>query len=109
MYPICTPVASLDDVARRAGGRRHYNAIRPLRATMRRQQVISLLRAHGWSYGSQRRVAATLGVSSATVCRDIEALRAGWYRPGDAIDLRTPEGAARLIGWMRMVTEGNEC
>jgi DNA-binding CsgD family transcriptional regulator len=57
-------------VCRRAGGRRHINAMRQLRATRRRLEVGRLL---GEAY-TPGEIAAQLGVSRWTVWRDVRAL-----------------------------------
>jgi hypothetical protein len=65
-----------DELAsRRAGGRRRYNSLRRDRATVRRGQVAQLLRGHGWTRGSQAKIAHILGVSQATISRDAKHLR----------------------------------
>ena len=61
-------------ICRRAGGRRHYNSIRQTRAAFRRLQVARLLCRWGLGYGVQARVARRLGVSEATISRDVAAL-----------------------------------
>jgi hypothetical protein len=58
------------EVYRRAGGRRRYNATRQLRAALRRRAVLKLLGEFGLGYGTQQRIAARLGVSAATISRD---------------------------------------
>ena len=64
-----------DEAYRRASGRRHYNAVRKLRASFRRTQVVRLLRVYGLlDWGVQSRIAEQLGVSRATICRDIKAI-----------------------------------
>ena len=65
---------SWDTVCKRAAGRRHYNSVRALRATMRRRQVLTLLAAGGWTYGSQAQIARQLGVSEATISRDLAVM-----------------------------------
>jgi len=60
-------------MARRAGGRRHYNSCRRFCAAMRRKRIVTLLPAYGWR---QARVARALGVSESTVSRDLDAM--GW-------------------------------
>jgi len=70
-----TPVSSTE-AYRRAGGRRHYNAIRQFQAEWRRSQVAKLLLEQGDKYGVQADLARKLGVSEATVSRDIAALKA---------------------------------
>jgi DNA-binding CsgD family transcriptional regulator len=59
-----------DIVCRRAGGRRHHNALRRLRAARRRAEVVKLL---GEAYTTGE-IAAQLGVSRWTVWRDVKAL-----------------------------------
>jgi DNA invertase Pin-like site-specific DNA recombinase len=59
---------------RRASGRRHYNAIRQVRATVRRSQVARLLRAYGLERGTQARIARELNVSDATISRDTRSV-----------------------------------
>lgn len=63
---------------KRAGGRRRYNAVRRLRAILRRQQVAELL-ASGYS---QAEIAERLGVSQSTISRDVLHLRAETRRRG---------------------------
>ena len=66
--------------ARRAGGRRRYNAERRRAADTRRDLVLTLMAATGPRFmterGWQARTARELGVSRATVCRDVDALLA---------------------------------
>ena len=64
---------------RRAGGRRHYNAVRRFRAELRRRQLAALLLADegGW-WGQQARMARALGVSEATISRDLAWMHAAW-------------------------------
>jgi len=59
------------EVTRRAAGRQKYNALRQLRAAMRRREVLTLLGECGWTYGSQAAIARQLGVSEATISRDL--------------------------------------
>ena len=66
---------SWEAVCKRAGGRRHYNAVRQLQAAFRRQQVASLWRRMDGEWGSQARIARLLGVSESTISRDLAALR----------------------------------
>jgi hypothetical protein len=63
-----------DTVCRRAAGRRHYNAVRQFRAAYRRSQVARLLLKFDLGRGIQARIAAELGVSRSTVCRDLAAI-----------------------------------
>ncbi len=59
------------EVCRRASGRRAYNALRRDRAMLRRRKVVLLLRHYGRGHGVQARIARELGVSEATISRDI--------------------------------------
>lgn len=70
-----------DTVIRRAGGRRHYNSVRRVRAQLRRLRIARwlgdpenwpLLLRRGW----QKELARRLGVSQATVSRDLRAVLA---------------------------------
>jgi hypothetical protein len=58
----------------RAGGRRRYHFTRRARAEVRRGQVAELLDRLGYRYGAQALIARRLGVSQATVSRDVRAL-----------------------------------
>lgn len=72
------PVAE-QSAACRAGGRRHYNAVRQRRAALRRVRVAELLvRATAFKRGVQTTIARELNVSRATVCRDIRRLHLDW-------------------------------
>lgn len=62
---------SWDTVVRRAGGRRHVNSVRQFQATLRRQRLLVLLHEVGWRYGMGTTLAARLGVSAATISRDL--------------------------------------
>lgn len=67
------------DPIRAAGGRAHYNSIRQLRARdrQRRVEVAWLTVAcRGGFHGSQATVARMMGVSEATVSRDLAAIHA---------------------------------
>ena len=59
---------------RRAGGRRRYNAVRRVNAECRKNEVARLLRCLGLGRGSRAEIARRLGVSRATVTRDVQAL-----------------------------------
>jgi hypothetical protein len=77
------------EVCRRAGGRRAYNALRRDLALFRRADVMRLLRKYGHERGVQARIAVLLGVSEATISRDVKATlytphvcqHCGSYRP----------------------------
>lgn len=63
--------------ALRAGGRRRYNAERRATRDHRRALLVQLvLRYRGWgfAYRNGAALAAHLGVSRATICRDLAAL-----------------------------------
>ena len=62
------------EAAARAGGRRKYNALRRDRAEFRRIEVADRLVTYGWTYGVQARIAEELGVSDATITRDLKAI-----------------------------------
>lgn len=66
-----TQPTSWEQVKKRAAGRYKYNALRQLRAAMRRREVLQLLGEIGWSYGSQAAIARQLGCSEATISRDL--------------------------------------
>lgn len=71
-------------VHRRAGGRRHYNSLRQFKALLRRGEVARLSLA--WTLavhdplrrGRGAWIARQLGVSEATVSRDLKALHDEW-------------------------------
>ena len=69
-----TDPTSNSEAARRAGGRRRYNAMRQTRALARLEQVLNLKRA-GWS---QRQIARALGVHPSTICRDLRHFLAAY-------------------------------
>ena len=62
---------SWDTVCQLASGRRRFNAMRRLTRQLRIQEVVRLLAAWGWGYGVQVRIARQLGVSEATISRDV--------------------------------------
>jgi hypothetical protein len=69
----------VDDQAasKRAGGRRHYNRVRQLRAHLRLGRIVRLLvklKATGTEWGVRSEIARRLGVSRATVCRDMQRI-----------------------------------
>ncbi len=65
---------SWDEVCRRNAGRAHYNAVRRAQRELRRRKVLTLLRTYGYEQGVQARIAVELGVSEATISRDVRAL-----------------------------------
>ncbi len=71
---------SSSEAARRAGGRRRYNAQRQAQALARRIAILELLGAHVIlnPRGAQARIARHFDVNRSTICRDIAAIRAEW-------------------------------
>jgi hypothetical protein len=67
-----------ETVARRAAGRRHFNAVRRFQRAYRRMQVARLLLKYGQdglrAHGLRARIARELGVSRGTITRDVQAL-----------------------------------
>ncbi len=62
-----------EHAARRAGGRRHYNAHRQLLAELRRSALVDYLWASGMvPFGRGAELARHFGVSRSTICRDLE-------------------------------------
>ena len=51
--------------------------MRRVRALYRRIQVAERLLSDGWTYGTQARIAKELGVSDATISRDLKAIFPG--------------------------------
>lgn len=71
---------SPDAVARRAGGRRRYNAQRHEEAIKRRLRILEIVGVD-WvlsPHGMQSRLAKILNVNRSTINRDLEALRVEW-------------------------------
>jgi hypothetical protein len=76
MTAAWTAPTTPEAAARRAGGRRRYNAQRQFVAKYRRAILSKLLFAKGrlFERGTQAQLARDLGVSRATICRDVKAL-----------------------------------
>ena len=71
---------SVDSIARRAGGRRRYNAERHEEAIKRRLRILQMVGAN-WVLnprGMQTQLANALNVNRSTINRDFEALRVEW-------------------------------
>ena len=83
----------------RAGGRRAYNALRRDQKLIRRHEVEALLHRWGWSFGTQARIARELGVSDATVSRDVAAILPLYKPCGHCGTLLSKERAARVEDW----------
>jgi len=85
-WPDWSLAVPADGAHRRAGGRRRYNADRRRAAELRREQVLAQMAASGSRFmterGWQARTARELGVSRATVCRDVDALLAELFGSG---------------------------
>lgn len=60
--------------ARRAGGRRRYNAARHEEMLLRRYRLAHLLEEFGLERGAQSRMAEELGVNRSTISRDLVAV-----------------------------------
>lgn len=76
---------SPDEAARRAAGRRRYNAERQALAQKRRNEIKEMIGEEGiilcgksYGRGKESQLAIYFGVHRSTICRDIEALRAEW-------------------------------
>ena len=63
-----------DDPIRGAGARRRHNRLRQDLAKIRQAKVATLLLDNGWRHGSGVRLARELGVSQATISRDVRAI-----------------------------------
>jgi len=63
-----------DTVCRRARGRANYNSRRRLRAQLRRREVLHLWFEWRDKPGLQTLIAAHLGVSKSTICRDLQKI-----------------------------------
>ena len=81
---ISQPLPTWDAVCRRAGGRRHYNAVRQFQAAQRLLQVLALLNDFGLGRGSQSRIAERLGVHRSTICRDVAKLERRFWGGNEA-------------------------
>jgi hypothetical protein len=67
-----------DEAHARAAGRRRHNALRRFRAQLRRVQVLNLAgELGGFHPGVQAQIARLLGVSEATISRDVAAILSG--------------------------------
>ena len=71
-----------NDIHRRAGGRRRYNATRRAMVFWRLLELEAILRRDGYQVGDYARLAAHFGVSRATICRDVQRL---WGASGSAL------------------------
>jgi hypothetical protein len=81
-HTVWSERVSTEEAHARYLGRRHYNAVRQARAGWRRLQVAELLAETGFLVpGVQARIAAHLGVSRATISRDVQAILRGLPAP----------------------------
>jgi hypothetical protein len=64
-----------DEIFRRAGGRRRYQALRRHEALLRRAEIIEHLNVLGFQRGTQAKIARLTGWSEATISRDFAAIR----------------------------------
>ena len=83
-----------EQLSKRARGRRRYNLARQEAAAQRRGEVLRLLDLYGRARrGVQARIARELGVSRATVTRDVQhLLLLEWA-------MKNPAKAMRALGW----------
>lgn len=89
-----------DTAARRAGGRRRYNAARRDDALLRRHLVAEMLGEYGFERGAQSRMAEVLGVHRSTISRDLDWLLEGKRRPCQTCGTRlTPEQWKNTDRW----------
>jgi hypothetical protein len=94
-----SPVSNTE-AARRAGGRRRHNALRHDRAMLRRARIVEEWKhttmfggPNMFAYGGKVRLARELGVSRATITRDLAFIRTAWGRLpcptcGSQVDMR---------------------
>ena len=64
-----------NEIFRRAGGRRKYQALRRHEALLRRGEIIEQLKVLGFQRGTQAKIARLTGWSQATICRDLKRIR----------------------------------
>ncbi len=81
------------EVQHRAGGRARYNSWRRFKAEHRRQALAALLLAEvGARHGLQAELARRLGVSEATISRDLRLLHTRWLEAQAARQARGRRG-----------------
>lgn len=89
-----------ETAARRAGGRRRYNADRRDDALLRRHLAAGMLGEYGFERGAQSRMAEALGVHRSMVSRDIDWLLEKKRRPCQTCGTRlTPEQWRKADRW----------
>lgn len=64
-----------NQIFRRAGGRRKYQALRRHEALLRRGEIIEQLKVLGFQRGTQAKIARMTGWSEATISRDFKRIR----------------------------------
>jgi hypothetical protein len=75
------------EAARRAGGRRRYNQMRQAKAARRLGRIIDIMARNRWhsrQWGIRAKIARELGVSRATICRDLQHLERSLDSPSYA-------------------------
>lgn len=65
---------TLDEVARRAGGRARWNALRRDLMVIRRRDLASEMAGRALDRGDQARLAERFGVSPSTISRDVRSI-----------------------------------
>ena len=68
---------TFEEVCKRAGGRRRYNAWRQFMRTLRRVEVVRRVRETGFYPGQAAALAEQFGVCRMTISRDLAAIRRG--------------------------------
>jgi hypothetical protein len=107
-------LTSHDEAARRAAGRRHYNAWRHSQKVRRQVKVMQIVTSRGWpEHGARAAIARDLGVSRSTISRDIKEL---YYAPPEtpSPQARTKMTKAQLIAVVkplakRLTSEDCDC
>jgi DNA invertase Pin-like site-specific DNA recombinase len=96
-----------EQIFKRAGGRRRYNLERQRAAEARLKEVERLLALYGaWRRGVRARIARELGVSRATVTRDVQVIELwAWARAHPAQALVRLWGDARPAEQMRLLSD----
>lgn len=68
-------VTSQEEANRRAAGRRRFNLARQMEAFKRRQKLATVCKGGRLPRGAQAQLARALGVSEATISRDLATMR----------------------------------
>jgi len=78
---------TVEIAARRAGGRRRFNRRRQRMMTQRLCRIVEVLRRNGWygrEWGIRAKIARELGVSRATIARDLQNVERALIDPAYA-------------------------